>query len=366
MTATQQQPLLDRLSQVLQQMETQEIWPQNPELPLSKRVLEAIPSGKGWQVHVASDNLVLEQKRVIERALVEGASSISDQISVNFRPLHRVPRETKVPHPVAPHPFQMRMNRIPIPGVKEIIAVASGKGGVGKSTVCVNLAAALQEKGYKVGILDADIYGPSIPSLLGLTGPMAVAADDKLVPPSAYGIPCASFGFFSDGENPVMWRGPMIAKAFNQLCYDVAWGELDFLLIDLPPGTGDVQLTLVEKLPVDCAVIVTTAQDLALIDAHKALSMFQALQVPIAGVVENMALHHCSNCGHEEPLFTGHLDALLDTKRVTKLGQLPFDRTLLEHSVKGIPIAFEKTSPLYTTFQSICDRLLQRPTPLNV
>ena len=151
----------------------------------------------------------------------------------------------------------------------------------------------------------------------------------------------------------------MIAKAFHQLCYDVAWGELDFLLIDLPPGTGDVQLTLVEKLPVNRAVIVTTAQDLALIDAHKALSMFQALQVPIAGVVENMALHRCSKCGHEEALFEGHLEALLDAKQVQKLGQLPFDRSLLQHSVKGMPLAFEKTSPLYTTFQGICDRLLQ-------
>ncbi len=361
MSATPQQILLDRLSDILQQMETQGAWPQTPGLPLSKRVLEVIPFAKGWQVHVASDNLVLEQKRVIERALTEGAAAISDQISVNFRPLHRVPRETKAPQPVPPAPFQMRVNRIPIPGVKEIIAVASGKGGVGKSTVCVNLAAALQEKGYRVGILDADIYGPSVPSLLGLTGPMAVGPEDKLVPPSAYGILCASFGFFSDGENPVMWRGPMIAKAFNQLCYDVSWGELDYLLIDLPPGTGDVQLTLVEKLPISRAVIVTTAQDLALIDAHKALSMFQALQVPIAGVVENMSVHHCSSCGHEEALFEGHLDALLDAKRVSKLGQLPFDRTLLQHSVKGMPIAFEKTSPLYATFQGICDSLLQAP-----
>lgn len=364
MTTAMPQPLLDRLSLVLHQMETQDHWPQTPELPLSKRVLEVIPFGKGWQVQVASDNLVLEQKRVIERALVEGAVGLSDALSVNFRPLHRVAREIPKPHPVASAPFQMQVNRRPIPGVKEIIAVASGKGGVGKSTVCVNLAAALQERGHRVGILDADIYGPSIPSLLGLTGPMAVGVDDKLVPPSAYGIPCASFGFFSDGENPVMWRGPMIAKAFNQLCYDVAWGELDYLLIDLPPGTGDVQLTLVEKVPVDRAVIVTTAQDLALIDAHKALSMFQALRVPIAGVVENMAVHRCSKCGHEEALFEGHLEALLDAKRVSKLGQLPFDRTLLQHSVKGMPIAFEKTSPLYQTFQGICDRLLQKPLDL--
>ena len=361
MTVTQQQPLLDHLAHVLHLMETKGIWPQNPELPLSKRVLEVIPSGNGWQVHIASDNLVLAQKRVIERALIEGAAALSDQLSVNFRPLHRVARETTAPYPVAAAPFQMRINRMPIEGVKEIIAVASGKGGVGKSTVCVNLAAALQEKGYRVGILDADIYGPSIPNLLALHGPMAVGAADKLIPPSAYGILCASFGFFSDGENPVMWRGPMIAKAFHQLCYEVAWGELDYLLIDLPPGTGDVQLTLVEKLPVSRAVIVTTAQDLALIDAHKALSMFQALQVPIAGVVENMAMHQCSNCGHEEALFEGHLNALLDAKRVSLLGQLPFDRTLLQHSVKGMPIAFEKTSPLYATFQGICDRLLQAP-----
>jgi len=310
-----------------------------------------------------SDGFTLEEKRRLERAVITALSDVSTQVSTNFRPLHRRARATPMPEGVPLSPFQMRVAPTPIPGVKHIIAVASGKGGVGKSTVCVNLAAALVEKGFKVGILDGDIYGPSIPSLLGLKGPMAVGADNRLIPPSAYGIPCASFGFFSDAQNPVMWRGPMIAKAFHQLCYDVTWGELDYLFIDLPPGTGDVQLSLAEKLPLHRAVIVTTAQDLAVIDAHKALSMFEVLGVPLAGIVENMSLHRCSACGHEEALFDGQIAAFADARRVPFLGQIPFDRTLLTHSGDGYPVAFEKSAALYSTFQRMGDQILA-PIPV--
>ena len=188
--------------------------------------------------------------------------------------------------------------------MRNIIAVASGKGGVGKSTVAVNLALALAAEGATVGILDADIYGPSQPTMLGLQGQRPTSPDGKTLDPMvAHGVQAMSIGFLIDMEQPMVWRGPMVTQALEQLLRDTHWKDLDYLVVDMPPGTGDIQLTLAQKVPVTGAVIVTTPQDIALLDARKGLKMFEKVNVPILGIVENMSTHVCSNCGHEEHIF---------------------------------------------------------------
>lgn len=227
-----------------------------------------------------------------------------------------------------------------IPGVTEVIAVASGKGGVGKSTVSVNLAVALAQMGARVGFLDGDIYGPSAPLMFGIRGSLKVSPNGQIVPHVSHGVRVISFGFFADVKEPVIWRGPMIAKAFKQFCYDVEWGDCDYLIIDLPPGTGDVQLAMIENLPVHGAIVVTTPQDVALIDAHKAVSMFENLDVRVLGLVENMAFYHCSHCGHQDDVFGSH--GVRDMGRDRKLqilGSLPLDRAMREACDQGIPAA---------------------------
>ena len=192
----------------------------------------------------------------------------------------------------------------PLEGVKNIIAVASGKGGVGKSTVSANLALALSAEGASVGILDADIYGPSQPRMFGLSG-QPTTDGNRLQPMNSYHIQTMSIGYLIEEDTPMIWRGPMVTQALEQLLRDTQWNDLDYLIIDLPPGTGDTQLTLAQKVPVSGAVIVTTPQDIALIDARKAVKMFEKVEIPILGVIENMSTHICSNCGHEEHIFGG-------------------------------------------------------------
>lgn len=214
-----------------------------------------------------------------------------------------------------------------LPGVKNIIAIASGKGGVGKSTTTVNLALALAAEGARVGILDADIYGPSQPLLLGLQGRRPESPDNKsLLPLESLGVQSMSIGYLVDDDQAMIWRGPMVSQALQQLLNDTRWDNLDYLLIDMPPGTGDVQLTLSQKIPVTGAVIVTTPQDIALLDAKKGLKMFEKVGVPILGLVENMSVHICSNCGHAEPIFgEGGAAKMAEQYGVTVLGQLPPD-----------------------------------------
>src|SRR5574340_89875 len=216
----------------------------------------------------------------------------------------------------------------PIPGIKNIIAVASGKGGVGKSTTAVNLALALAAEGAKVGILDADIYGPSQPLMLGIKDdrPESSADGKKLEPLMGHGLQAMSIGFLIDPDTPMVWRGPMVTQALEQLLNDTNWQDLDYLVVDLPPGTGDIQLTLAQRVPVTGAVIVTTPQDIALIDARKGLKMFEKVGIPIIGVVENMSLHICSNCGHEERIFgEGGGERMCKDYNVEFLGALPLD-----------------------------------------
>ena len=226
----------------------------------------------------------------------------------------------------------------PLPNVKNIIAVASGKGGVGKSTVAANLALALKAEGAKVGVLDADIYGPSQPRMLGIGGKPESPDGKSITPMQAHGLQAMSIGFLVDEETPMIWRGPMVTQAMMQLLTDSRWEMLDYLIVDLPPGTGDIQLTLAQKVPVAGAVIVTTPQDIALLDARKALKMFEKVDVPVLGVVENMATHVCSNCGHEEHIFgEGGGARMAEQYGVAYLGSLPLDIRIREQADGGTP-----------------------------
>ena len=226
-----------------------------------------------------------------------------------------------------------------IPGVKNIVAVASGKGGVGKSTTAVNLALALAAEGANVGLLDADIYGPSLPQMLGLASGRPESADGKsLEPMEAHGIQAMSIGFLIDPEQPMVWRGPMVTQALTQLLNETRWRDVDYLVIDMPPGTGDIQLTLAQQVPVTGAVIVTTPQDIALLDARKGLKMFEKVGIPILGIVENMSIHICSKCGHEEHIFgTGGAERMGKDYEVEVLGHLPLDINIREQADSGKP-----------------------------
>ena len=245
-----------------------------------------------------------------------------------------------------------------IPNVKNIIAVASGKGGVGKSTTAVNLALALAAEGASVGILDADIYGPSQPLMLGINARPESTDGKSMEPLEAYGVQAMSIGFLIDMDTPMVWRGPMVTGALEQLLRETNWRALDYLVIDLPPGTGDIQLTLSQKVPVTGAIIVTTPQDIALLDARKGLKMFEKVGVPIVGLVENMSTHICSKCGHEEHIFgAGGGAQMCKDYDVELLGSLPLDIKIRENSDNGMPIvAAEPDGKIATIYKQIARR----------
>ncbi|MBB4722183.1 iron-sulfur cluster carrier protein ApbC [Xanthomonas euvesicatoria] len=227
----------------------------------------------------------------------------------------------------------------PHPRIRNVIAVGSGKGGVGKSTTAVNLALALRQLGARVGVLDADIYGPSVPAMLGLSGRPDSPDNKSIEPLRAFGIEAMSIGLLVDQDTPMIWRGPMATSALTQLFNDTLWDDLDYLLIDLPPGTGDIQLTLSQKIPVAGAVIVTTPQDIATLDARKALKMFEKVEVPVLGIVENMAVHTCGNCGHREHLFgEGGGERMAAQYGVPLLGSLPLEIAIREQGDAGQPV----------------------------
>ncbi|WP_340677617.1 iron-sulfur cluster carrier protein ApbC [Paraglaciecola sp.] len=242
------------------------------------------------------------------------------------------------------------------PRIKNIIVIASGKGGVGKSTTSVNLAFALLAEGAKVGILDADIYGPSIPMMLGNVDAKPSSEDQKQVDPiMAHGVVASSIGYFVPAENATVWRGPMASKALSQLLNETNWPELDYLIVDMPPGTGDIQLTLAQQIPVSGAIIVTTPQDLALADATKGIVMFNKVNVPILGIVENMSYHICSQCGHHEAIFAEHGGEKLAIQfKVPLLAQLPLNIDIRVHADGGIPLQINQPShPLTLAYQEL-------------
>ena len=254
-----------------------------------------------------------------------------------------------------------------MPGVKNVIAVASGKGGVGKSTTAVNLALALAAEGAQVGLLDADIYGPSQQMMMGLSG-RPESADGKTIEPMVkYGVQAMSIGLLIDVDTPMVWRGPMVTQALEQLLRDTQWKDLDYMVVDLPPGTGDIQLTLSQKVPVTGAVIVTTPQDIALIDARKGLKMFEKVGVPILGLVENMSVHVCSKCGHEEHIFgEGGAASMSKDYGVEVLGSLPLDIKIREQADSGKPtVVAEPDSRSAQIYKEIARKVAARISELS-
>jgi ATP-binding protein involved in chromosome partitioning len=249
----------------------------------------------------------------------------------------------------------------PHPRIRNVIAIASGKGGVGKSTTAVNLALALQRQGARVGLLDADIYGPSVPAMLGLAGRPDSPDNKSIEPLRAFGVEAMSIGLLIDTDTPMIWRGPMATSALTQLFNDTLWDDLDYLLVDLPPGTGDIQLTLSQKIPVAGAVIVTTPQEIATLDARKALKMFEKVEVPVLGIVENMAVHTCSSCGHTEHLFgEGGGQRMAAQYGVPLLGSLPLEIAIREQGDAGTPIvAAAPESPAAQAYAAAATRLAE-------
>ena len=284
------------------------------------------------------DELAGKLKSLVEA--VDGVSSATIDVSSN----------------IAAHSAQRGVKHIE--GIKNIIAVASGKGGVGKSTTAVNMALALSAEGASVGILDADIYGPSQPRMLGVSGKPESIDGKTLEPMISYDLQAMSIGFLVDEETPMIWRGPMVTQALQQLLNDTNWKDLDYLIVDLPPGTGDIQLTLAQQVPVSGAVIVTTPQDIALLDARKGLKMFEKVEVPVLGVIENMSIHICSECGHEEHIFgQGGGERMSEENNADFLGALPLDKRIREETDSGKPtVVAEPDSRISQIYRDIARR----------
>jgi len=275
---------------------------------------------------------------------VPGVATVSANVTVKIV-AHTVQRGLKV-----------------LPNVKNIVAVSSGKGGVGKSTVAVNLALALAAEGAAVGMLDADIYGPSQPTMLGISGKPESVDGSSLEPLVGHGIQASSIGFLIDPDQPMVWRGPMVTQALQQLLTQTNWKDLDYLVVDMPPGTGDIALTLSQQVPVTGAVIVTTPQDIALIDARKGFKMFEKVGVPIVGLVENMAIHVCSQCGHAEHIFgEGGAQKMAADFGVEVLGSLPLDIRIREQADSGRPtVIAEPDSDIAVTYRAIARKVAVR------
>ncbi len=321
---------------------------------------DLVSAGAVRDIRVADGRVEVEV--VLGYPVARRAAGLAGELEERLRALEGV-REAavRVRQEIVSHAVQQGVK--PLPGVRNIVAVASGKGGVGKSTTAVNLALALAAEGARAGVLDADIYGPSIPRMLGAREARPRVREGRaLEPVRAHGLQAMSLGFLVDEEAPAIWRGPMATQALQQLLTETVWEDLDYLVVDLPPGTGDVQLTLAQRIPVSGAVIVTTPQDIALLDARKALRMFEKVHIPVLGIVENMSVHVCSRCGHQEPIFgEGGGARMAADYGVPLLGRLPLDIRIREQADGGRPtVAAEPEGPLARAYREAALRLAGR------
>jgi ATP-binding protein involved in chromosome partitioning len=296
------------------------------DLVASKAVKSITQDGDNWKVEIQLGYPAAGYFEALGQEIQEALGDLGGAGEI----------EVSVSSQIKSHAVQQNLK--PLDGIKNIVAVASGKGGVGKSTTAVNLALALQAEGATVGILDADIYGPSIPRMLGCKGQPESSDGKSLEPMIGHGIQSMSIGYLVEEDTPMIWRGPMVTQALEQLLNDTHWTDVDYLIIDLPPGTGDIQLTLAQRIPVSGAVIVTTPQDIALLDARKGLKMFEKVEVPVLGIIENMSIHICSECGHSEHIFgEGGGERMSADHGVDLLGALPLDIHIREQSDSGNP-----------------------------
>jgi ATP-binding protein involved in chromosome partitioning len=348
---------------------------------------------KRWQ-HVAmeGDKLIAEYNRdgisPAEKRLIEGeiANALSDLLGIDnimvkttstqsqdvFKALDK---QTPTPAPEATQPAQIKAGhgaidkKKPVPGVERIIAIGSGKGGVGKSTFTANLALTLAKQGKKVGIIDADIYGPSLPMIFGKRDEKPRSnSEKKIIPVESFGIKFMSFGFFINENDPVIWRGPMLGGVLNQFLFDVDWTGLDYLLIDLPPGTGDIQLSMIQNAHVDGAIVISTPQDIALLDAKKGVEMFKKLNLPVIGMVENMSSFICNSCGTEHHIFgEGGVEKAVKQLEVPFLGKVPLEIELRTGSDNGIPYMSQKAlsgRPVWNAFEDVALKVNSFFTPI--
>lgn len=317
------------------------------------------------KVDVLSKGLDVPQKRKIDADLSEGLSRLEGitDVIVNMVNPDTAPAETAAPPPDPQAASRMGLpTKRPVPGVQRVIAVASGKGGVGKSTVAVNLAVALQKRGHRVGLLDADCYGPSIPTMLGIRDDERprVTETRKIAPLRKWDLDIMSIGFFVERDSAVIWRGLMVTKALQQFFFDVAWQDIEYLIVDLPPGTGDTQLTMVQNIDVHGAVIVSTPQDVALADARKGIAMFRETAVPILGVIENMSQFICPHCGQSTEIFShGGARKTAQDFGVPFLGEIPLELGLRTTSDEGVPLLYTEThGAAEKAFRELADRVV--------
>lgn len=349
MKETQVSEIIDKLSKVAGMSE--------PPFKIKERYLGWDFRDNRLKINVKSDGLSLGDKKKFDDLFTEALKSIDLAGAIpwiNFKRSGLTP----------PSPSNAGLPRLPmkadskktVPGVEKVFLVASGKGGVGKSTVSTNLAVSLAKRGHKVGILDGDLWGPSIPSLMGLSGSLAVTDDGMLVPKESEGVKVISFGFMTDHYNPFISKGPLVSKTITKLLFSSAWGNLDYLIIDLPPGTGDAHLALAEGVEIDGAVLVSTPESSALADVHKGLSLFEKFEIPVLGMVENMAFHTCTKCGHQDLIFGNETEVFLEERHIPLLVRLALRPIYAQSARMGAPVV-SRDHDILEQFDCLAERI---------